>query len=48
MVKNLPPAEDEPGAEERFERGIRNALATPPKPHKAKDGSEQPKPRNRE
>ena len=26
---------DEPGAEERFERGIANALKTPPAPHKA-------------
>ena len=26
--------EDEPGAEERFKRGIERALKTPPKPHK--------------
>jgi hypothetical protein len=25
---------DEPGAEDRFLRGIRKALSTPPKPHK--------------
>jgi hypothetical protein len=25
---------DEPGAEERFSRAIKKALATPPKPHK--------------
>lgn len=25
---------DEPGAEDRFLRGIRKALTTPPKPHK--------------
>jgi hypothetical protein len=25
---------DEPGAEERFKRGIERALKTPPKPHK--------------
>lgn len=24
---------DEPGAEERFTRGVKRALATPPKPH---------------
>jgi hypothetical protein len=24
---------DEPGAEERFTRGVKKALATPPKPH---------------
>jgi hypothetical protein len=28
------PPEDEPGAEERFQRGIANALKTLPKPHK--------------
>jgi hypothetical protein len=27
--------EDEPGADERFERGVANALKMPPKPHKA-------------
>jgi hypothetical protein len=27
---------DEPGAEERFLRGVRKALNTPPKPHKPK------------
>ena len=26
--------QDEPGAEERFEQGLRRAVATPPKPHK--------------
>ena len=25
---------DEPGADERFDRAIKKALATPPKPHK--------------
>jgi hypothetical protein len=25
---------DEPGAEDRFIRGVRKALTTPPKPHK--------------
>jgi hypothetical protein len=33
------PPEDEPGAQERFDRGIANALKTPPKPHKPKDAS---------
>lgn len=28
------PPKDEPGAQERFDRGIANALRTPPKPHK--------------
>ncbi|MDP3660790.1 hypothetical protein [Phenylobacterium sp.] len=37
------PPEDEPGADERFKRGIANALRTPPKPHKPKEGRE-PKP----
>jgi hypothetical protein len=30
---------DEPGAEERFERGIAKALRMPPKPHKPKGGA---------
>jgi hypothetical protein len=29
-----PKIEDEPGADERFDRAIKTALATPPKPHK--------------
>jgi hypothetical protein len=29
------PLKDEPGADERFDRGIANALKTPPKPHAA-------------
>jgi len=28
------PPTDEPGAEERFDRGVANALKMPPKPHK--------------
>ncbi|WP_293455253.1 hypothetical protein [Phenylobacterium sp.] len=28
------PPKDEPGAQERFERGVANALKMPPKPHK--------------
>jgi hypothetical protein len=27
------PPEDEPGADERFEQGVKNALRMPPKPH---------------
>jgi hypothetical protein len=40
------PPEDEPGAQERFDRGIANALKTPPKPHKPKSdpGDGRPKP----
>lgn len=32
--KRLNHINDEPGAEERFKRGIERALKTPPKPHK--------------
>ena len=35
--------EEEPGAEERFDKAVANALKMPPKPHVKKDGSE-PKP----
>ncbi len=31
--KKLEDVKDEPGAEERFTRGLRKALETPPKPH---------------
>jgi hypothetical protein len=30
------PPEDEPGAQERFDKGVANALRMPPKPHAAK------------
>jgi len=33
-MTDKPPPKDEPGAEERFAQGIKNALATPHKPHK--------------
>jgi hypothetical protein len=42
MTAEKPP-EDEPGADERFDRAIKNALATPPKPRAKKEGRE-PKP----
>ena len=32
MTNDKPP-KDEPGAQERFDRGIANALRMPPKPH---------------
>jgi hypothetical protein len=32
-MTDKPLPEDEPGAQERFDRAIKNALATPPKPH---------------
>jgi hypothetical protein len=32
MANQPPKVEDEPGAEERFERAIKNALETPPEP----------------
>jgi len=31
------PPEDEHGAQERFDRGVANALRMPPRPHKPKD-----------
>ncbi len=39
-MTDKPPKEiqDEPGADERFERGIANALATPPRMHAVKRG----------
>jgi hypothetical protein len=44
VQKPVPKVEDEPGAQERFDRGIKNALAMPPKPRQppSKDNS-QPK-----
>jgi hypothetical protein len=36
MMTDKPLPEDEPGAQERFDRAIKQALATPPKPHKPK------------
>lgn len=33
-MTDKPPPKDEPGAEERFERGLKNALAMARKPHK--------------
>jgi hypothetical protein len=33
-MTDKPPPKDEPGVQERFERGLKNALATPPRPHK--------------
>jgi hypothetical protein len=37
-MTDKPPKEiqDEPGADERFERGLKNALAMAPKPHNPK------------
>lgn len=37
--KNKPEVEDEPGAEDRFLRGIGKALSTPPKPFTPKKAS---------
>jgi hypothetical protein len=34
---------EEPGAEDRFNQALKNALAIPPKPHVKKDGG-KPKP----
>jgi hypothetical protein len=47
-MTDKPLPEDEPGAEERFDRAIKNALATPPKPRVASGkvkapGSQDPK-----
>jgi hypothetical protein len=44
MTAKPPKVEDEPGAEERFERGIKNALATPHKPHKGNPPAPSRKP----
>jgi hypothetical protein len=38
---------DEPGAEERFKRGIERALNTPPKPHKEVTGERQKRERKK-
>lgn len=38
-MTDKPLPEDEPGAQERFERAIKTALATPRKPHKISDKS---------
>jgi hypothetical protein len=34
MAEKHPKIEDEPGTQERFDRAIKTALATPPRPHK--------------
>jgi len=33
--------EDEPGADDRFKRGLANALRMPPKPHKPKEAAQK-------
>jgi hypothetical protein len=43
-MTDKPSPEDEPGAQERFNRAIKHALATPPKPHKA-ETKRTPKPK---
>jgi hypothetical protein len=43
-MTDQPLPEDQRGAQERFERGIRNALATPPRPHEPKEGKESKAP----
>jgi hypothetical protein len=37
-MTDMPLAKDEPGAQDRFDRAVKNALATPPKPHMPKEG----------
>jgi len=44
MSDKPPKIEDEPGAKERFERGIENALKTPPQPRAPAKGDASPKP----
>lgn len=39
-MTDKPLPEDEPGTQERFDRGIKNALAMPPKPHKPPEPKE--------
>jgi len=38
------PPTDEPGAQERFDRGVANALRMPPKPHAPLKKGRKPKP----
>jgi hypothetical protein len=40
-----PEIKDEPGAEERFMKGVRKALATPPKPFTPKKAKPAEKPK---
>jgi hypothetical protein len=42
-MADRPLPEDEPGAQERFDRAIKNALATPPTPHKPVTSTRAPK-----
>ena len=39
-MTDKPLPKDEPGAQERFDQAIKNALAMPPRPHKPKQGKE--------
>jgi len=39
-MTDKPLPKDEPGAQERFDRAIKNALATAHKPHKPKERKE--------
>jgi len=43
-MTDKPLPKDEPGAQERFDQAVKNALATAPKPHKTK-GSATKRPR---
>jgi len=42
MAEKPPKIEDEPGAEERFDRAVRNALATPPQPKPKRESKPAP------
>jgi len=43
-MTDKPSPEDEPGADERFDRAIKNALKMPPKPHTPPEKKSGPKP----
>ena len=45
-MTDKPPPKDEPGADERFERGLKNALAMPPKPHAKSQPQHREKPKS--
>ncbi len=46
-MTDKPLPQDEPGAEERFDRAIKTALATKPTPHKPKERKESKAPKLR-
>ena len=47
VVKKPEDIKDEPGAEERFMRGVKKALKTPPKPHEELKGKKAKQRKNK-